>query len=163
MSSLAPSLRRQEHFSRLMCSLITFIFPCTCESWTLTAERQKKKKKERKNHGIEVLPQDTAHLIKDHVTNEEVFAKIQQTIGLHEDLTIANRSKLKGCGHVSCSLGLAKTILQGTVIGGRRQGRQKKRWEDNTREGTGLVFAKLRRTVENRKDKKKKKNGGHWL
>ena len=123
---------------------------------------KKKKKKERKSHGIEVLPQDTAHLIKDHVTNEEVFAKIQQTIGLHEDLTIANSSKLKGCGHVSCSLGLAKTILQGTVIGGRRQGRQKKRWEDNTREGTGLVFAKLRRTVENRKDQQQK-NGGHWL
>ena len=64
-----------------------------------------------------MLPQDTAHLIKDHVTNEEVFAKIQQTIGLHEDLTIANRSKLKGCGHVSCSLGLAKTILQGSDRG----------------------------------------------
>ena len=27
-------------------------------------------------------------------------------------------------GHVSCSSGLAKTILQGTVKGGRRQGRQ---------------------------------------
>ena len=78
---------------------------------------KKKKKKERKSHVIEVLPQDTAHLIKDHVTNEEVFAKIQQTIGLHEDLTIANSSKLKGCGHVSCSLGLAKTILQGSDRG----------------------------------------------
>ena len=78
---------------------------------------KKKKKKERKSHGIEVLPQDTAHLLKDHVTNEEVFAKIQQTIGLHEDLTIANSSKLKGCGHVSSSLGLAKTILQGSDRG----------------------------------------------
>ena len=29
--------------------------------------------------------------------------------------------------------GLAKTNLQGTVKGGRRQGRQKKRWEDNIR------------------------------
>ena len=87
---------------------------------------------------------------KDHVTNEEVFAKIQQTIGLHEDLTIANSSKLKGCGHVSCSLGLAKTILQGTVIGGRRQGRQKKRWEDNIRKWTGLEFGKCQRAVENR-------------
>ena len=42
---------------------------------------------------------------------------------------------------VSCS-GLAKTILQGTVKGGRRQGRQKKRLEDNIREWTGLDFAK---------------------
>ena len=46
--------------------------------------------------------------------------------------------------------GLAKTILQGTVKGGRRQGRQRKRWEDNIREMTGLEFAKSKRAVENR-------------
>ena len=44
-----------------------------------------------------------------------------------------------------------KTILQGTVKGGRRQGRQKKRWEDNIREWTGLEFAKPQRAVENGK------------
>ena len=27
---------------------------------------------------------------------------------------------------------MSRTILQGTVKGGRRQGRQRKRWEDNT-------------------------------
>ena len=65
---------------------------------------------------------------KDHVTNEEVRAKIQQAIRAHEDLlTIVKRRKLQWYGHVSRSLGLAKTILQGTVIGGRRQGRQRKR------------------------------------
>ena len=31
---------------------------------------------------------------KDHVANEEVRAKIQQAIGLLEDLTIVKRSKL---------------------------------------------------------------------
>ena len=51
---------------------------------------------------------------------------------------------------VSRSSGLAKTILQGTVTGGRRQGRQRKRWEDNIREWTGLEFAKSQRAVENR-------------
>ena len=51
---------------------------------------------------------------------------------------------------VSRSSGLAKTILQGTVKGGRRQGRQRKRWEDNTREWTGLEFAKSQRAVEYR-------------
>ena len=67
-------------------------------------------------------------LYKDHVTNEEVRAKIQQAIGLHEDLlTIVKRQKLKWYGHVSRSSGLAKTILQGAVKGGRRQGRQRKR------------------------------------
>ena len=34
--------------------------------------------------------------------------------------------------------------------GGRRQGRQKKRWEDNIREWTGQEFAKSQRAVENR-------------
>ena len=33
---------------------------------------------------------------------------------------------------------------------GRRQGRQRKRWEDSTREWTGLEFAKSQRAVENR-------------
>ena len=51
---------------------------------------------------------------------------------------------------VSCSSGLTKTILQGTVKGGRRQGRQRKRWEDNIREWTGLEFAKSQRAMENR-------------
>ena len=55
---------------------------------------------------------------KDHVTSEEVCAKIQQAIGPHEDLlTIVNRGKLQWYGHVSRSSGLAKTILQGTVKG----------------------------------------------
>ena len=56
---------------------------------------------------------------------------------------------------MSPTSGLAKTILQGAVEGGRRQGRQKKRWEDNIREWTGLEFAKSKRAVENRKQWKK--------
>ena len=34
---------------------------------------------------------------------------------------------------------------------GRRQGRQRKRWEDNIKEWTGLEFAKSQRAVENRR------------
>ena len=45
---------------------------------------------------------------------------------------------------------LAKTILQGTVKGGRTQGRQRKRWEDNIREWTGLKFGTSQRAVENK-------------
>ena len=88
---------------------------------------------------------------KDHVTNKEVRAKIQQAIGPHKDLLmIVKRHKLQWYGHVSRSSGLAKTILQGTVKGGRRQGRQRKRWEDSIREWTGLEFDKSQRAVENR-------------
>ena len=40
-------------------------------------------------------------------------------------------------------------MKQGTVKRGRRQGRQKKRWED-IREWTGLEFVKSQRAVDNR-------------
>ena len=89
---------------------------------------------------------------KDCVSNEEDHAKIQQPIGPHEDLlTIVKRCKLQWYGHVSCSSCLAKTILQGILKGGRRHGRQKKRWEDNIREWTGLEFTKSQRAMENRR------------
>ena len=91
---------------------------------------------------------------KDHVTNEEVRAKIQQAIGTHEDLIIVKRRKLQWYGHVSRTSGLAKTILQGTEKEGRRQGRQRKRWEDSIREWTGLECSKSQRA---------EKNGGNWL
>ena len=95
---------------------------------------------------------------KDHVTNEEVRAKIQQAIGSHEDLlTIVKRRKLQWYGHVSRPSGLAKTILQGTVKGGRRQSRERKRWVDNIRERTGMEFAKSQKAVETGK------NGENWL
>ena len=63
---------------------------------------------------------------------------------------IVKRCKLQWYGHVSHSSGLAKTILQGTVKGGRRQGRWRKKWDDNIREWTGLEFNKSQRAVENR-------------
>ena len=65
--------------------------------------------------------------------------------------TIVKRRKLQWYGHASCSSGLAKIILQGTVKRGRKQGRQRKRWEDNIRKWTGLEFAKSLKAVENRK------------
>ena len=58
---------------------------------------------------------------KDHVTNEKVCAKIQQAIRPHEDLLdIVKRRKLQWYGHVSRPSGLAKTIVQGTVKGGKK-------------------------------------------
>ena len=60
------------------------------------------------------------------------------------------KRKLQWYSHVSRSSGLAKTILQGTVKGGRRESRQRERWEDNIREWTGLEFAKSQKAVENR-------------
>ena len=83
---------------------------------------------------------------KDHVTNEEVRRKIQAAIGPDP----GQETETKIFGHVSRSSGLAKTILQGTVEGQRKRGRQKKRWEDNIKEWTGMDFASSTRAAENR-------------
>ena len=114
---------------------VTSILLTVCESWTLKAELQKR---------IQAMEMRCYHKklrisYKDHVTNEEVYANIQQAVRPHEDiLTVVKRHKLKWYGHVCRSSGLAKTVLQGTVKGGTRRGRQKERWEDNVREWTGL-------------------------
>ena len=100
------------------------------KSWTLTAELQ------RRIQAPEMrCYRKRLHITyTDHVANEEIRAKIQQAIGPHENLlTIVKRRKLQWYGHVSRLSGLVKTILQGTVKWGRRQGGQRKRWEDNIR------------------------------
>ena len=97
-----------------MRSLVTTIFLYACESWTLTAELQRRIQAMEMRCYRKIL-----HIsYKDHVTNNEVRAKIQRATGPHE--------------------------------GGRRQGRQRKRWEDNIKKWTGLEFDKSQRAVENR-------------
>ena len=109
---------------QLMRFLVTFIFLYAWESWTLTAELQRRIQATEMRCYRKILRIS----YKDHATNKEVHAKIQQAIGPHGDLlTIMKRRKLQWYGHVSRSSGLAKTILQGIVKGGRRQGRQRKR------------------------------------
>ena len=83
---------------------------------------------------------------KDHVTNEEIGAKIQKAIGPHEDLlTFVKRRELQWYGHVSRSSGLAKTILQGTVKGERRQYRQR---EEVRRQYQGMNRPGVRKVQE---------------
>ena len=48
------------------------------------------------------------------------------------------------------SSGMAKITLQGTVKGKRRRRREKKRWEYNIKEWTGMNFASSTRAAENR-------------
>ena len=75
-----------------MRSLVTSIFLYTCESWTLTAELQRRIQAMEMRCYRKIL--HNSH--KDHVTNEEVRAKIQRAIGPHEDLlTIVKRRKLQ--------------------------------------------------------------------
>ena len=106
--------------------------------------------KKNTSHGHEVLPQDTTHLLRRPCYQRGSPCEDPASDRKHEDLlTTVKRRKLQWYGHVSRSSALAKTILQGTVKGGRRQGRQRKRMEDNIRERTGLEFAKSQRAVEN--------------
>ena len=89
----------------MMRSLVTSIFLYACESRTLTAELQRRLQAMEMRCYSKIL-----HIsYKDHVTNEEVRAKIQQAIGPHEDLlTMVKRRKLQWYGHVSRSSGLGK-------------------------------------------------------
>ena len=74
----------------MMRSLVISIFLYACESWTLTAELKRRLQAIEMRCYLKIL-----HIsYKDHVTNEEVRAKIQQAIGPHEDLTTVKRRKL---------------------------------------------------------------------
>ena len=137
-----------------MCSLVTFIFVYACESWALTAELQRR---------IQALEMKCYRKIlrisyKDHVTNEEVHAKIQQAIGPHEDLlTILKRRKLQWYGHVSRSSGLAKTTLQGTVKWGKKT-RQTE--EEVGRQHQGMDRPGVRQVPEGRGEQGKMEETG---
>ena len=128
---------------RLMHSFVMSIFLYAREMWTKTVDI------ERRIQALEMRCFCKLHGIsyRDHITNEEVKARIGNTFGPYEDLlTSVKRRKLKR---------LAKTILQETVQGGRRRGRQRKRWEDNIKEWTGLEWSIILRKAENREEWRK--------
>ena len=132
---------------RLMHSLVISIFLYACESWTLTAEIERKIQAMEMRCYRKVL--NVSH--HDHIINQEVKNRIRKAIGPHEDLlTVVKRRKMKWYGHVTRSSELAKTILQGTVQGGRRRGRPRKNWGDNISEWTGLQLRNTLREAEDR-------------
>ena len=93
---------------------------------------------------------------RDYVTNEEVRNSIKHVIGPYADLlTTKSERKLRWYGHITRSIGLAKMILQSTVQGGRRKGRQRQRWEDNISEWTCLRLGDALRKSENREEWRK--------
>ena len=132
-----------------MRSLVTSVFLYACESWTLTAELQRRIQAMEMRCYRKILRVSC----KDHATNEEVGAKIQQAIGPHEDLlTIVKRRKLQWYGHVSRSSGLVKTILQGTVKG--EEDKADRGRGGKTTSGNGQACSSPNHTG---------KNGGNWL
>ena len=74
-----------------MCSLVISKFLYACESWTLTAELEKR------TQAVEMrCCQSLLNILyKDHVTNEEV-CKIQAAIGENDELlTLVKKQKLR--------------------------------------------------------------------
>ena len=127
--------------------LSTCTFLCVCGSWTLTAEI------ERRIQALEMRCYRRFLNIsyKDRVTNEAVHNRIQNAIGMNDGLlSMVKKRKLRWYDHISRSSGMAKTVLQGTVKGARRRGRQKKKWEDNIKEWTGMEFGDSLRATKDR-------------
>ena len=97
---------------KLVRNLILSTFLYACKSWTLTAELERR---------IQILEIRCYRRLlnipyKDHVTNEDVRNRIQNAIGVHDDLlSMEKKRKLRWYGHISRSSRIAKTILQRTV------------------------------------------------
>ena len=104
---------------KLMRSLAISIFLYACESWTLTAELEKRTQAFEMKCYRRLLNIS----YKDHVTNEEVRRNIQAAIiGEYDELlTLFKERKLRWFGHFLRSSGLPKTIIQGTVKGNRKK------------------------------------------
>ena len=77
---------------KLMHSLVISIFLFACESWTLTAELEKRTQAFEMRCYRRLLNIS----YKDHVTNEEVRRKIQATIGEYDELlTLVKKRMLR--------------------------------------------------------------------
>ena len=128
-------------------SLVLSILLYGCESWTLTADTERR---------IEAFENKSYRRLlrisyKDHKTNAYVKEQITNSTGEQEPLLATiKRRKLAWFGHISRHNTLSKTILQGTVEGKRRRGRQRKIWHDNIKEWTGSNLATLIRMTEDR-------------
>ena len=118
-----------------------------CESWTMTAETTKRvetfeTKCFRRMLGI---------FWSDRKTDDFVHAQVTSRAGPQEPLLATiKRRKLTWFGHVTRHNSLPKTILQGTLEGGRKRGRQAKSWLDNIKEWTRMDTPTLIRKAEYR-------------
>ncbi|KAK3887821.1 hypothetical protein Pcinc_008100 [Petrolisthes cinctipes] len=132
---------------RFLRALVLSIFLYACDTWTLTAELQ------RRIQTLEMRCYRTILGISylSHTSNDQVRTTIQQHIGPYDDLlTIVKERKLRWYGHVTRTDGFAKTVLQGTVEGRRRRGGQRKKWCDNIKEWTKKTFAETQALAHDR-------------
>ena len=108
---------------KLYKSLVLSVVLYGCESWTLTADM------ERRLQAFEYKCYRQILWIsyREHKTNLYVRNKIEIYAGVQEPLlSIVKRRKLAWFGHVCRHDSLSKTILQGTVEGWKSRGEKNK-------------------------------------
>ena len=107
--------------------------------------------KKNTSQGNEVLPQDTTHLIQRPCYQRGSPCRDPAgnwtTRRPPDDRKRTQTAVVWSCFPFIRS---GQNHFASTVKGGRRPGGQRKRWEDNIREWTGLEFATSQRAVENR-------------
>ena len=144
-----------KHRIQILRSIVTSTFLYACETWTLTAELERRiqtfeMRCYRKIFGIS---------FRDRITNEGVRNRVRAAIGPHDDLlSIVKTRKLRWYGHVTQATGLANTIMQGTVPGRRRRGRppppkKKKKEKKLARQHQGMDGAAFAKTLRLAEDK----------
>ena len=96
------------------------------------------------------------HRTQEHRTNEYVWYRISSIASPQENIMATiKRRKLAWFGHVFRHNNLPKTILQGTVEGGRRRGRQRKCWFDNVKDWGKLQMSELTTAAQDRQEWRK--------
>ena len=132
---------------KLYKALIVSILLYGCESWTLTAETSRRVRT-FETKCFRRLLNIPWHARK---TNEHVLVQVTSLAGPQEPLlATVKRRKLAWFGHVTRHNSLPKTVLQGTLEGRRRRGRQTKSWMDNIKEWTRMDSPTLIRKAEDR-------------
>ncbi|KAI8494650.1 hypothetical protein Bbelb_278760 [Branchiostoma belcheri] len=132
---------------KLYKALVVTILLYGCETWTLLAETEMK----IQSFETKCLRRLLQISYKEHKTNKYVRELVQSLVGPQEPLlTTVRRRILQRFGHITRHTSLAKTILQGTLEGGRKRGRQRKTWLDNIKEWTSLNVPELLAAADRR-------------
>ena len=104
-------------------SLVTSILLYGCETWTLLPDSEKR----TQAFETKCLRKLLCISYLEHKTNSWMRSRINSLVGPHEPLlATVKRQKHAWFAHVTRHDSLSTTILQGTLEGGRRHGRQRK-------------------------------------
>ena len=133
-------------------TIVTSILLYGCETWILLADSEKRAKAFENKCMRKLLR--ISYL--EHKTNDCVLSKINFLVGPQKPLLASvKREKFARFWHVTRHDNLSRTILQGTLEGGRRRDRQRKCWMDNIKEWTSLPMQELLARAPCRKDWKR--------